>query len=231
MNIFSNRNQGGIRRPAVAGAFYPSSSSSLREDIISYLANVEKIQIDGKIIALIVPHAGYMYSGQVASYAYKQIEGMTFDSVIALGVSHRVPFAGVNILNSGAYETPLGIVKIDEEKCNGCGLCVPSCAEGAIQIIDGKARLVKEQYCDGLGACLGECPQGAITIEEREADDFDAHAAEKHVEELKRKEALKKSAEQKTAPQLHACPGSALRSFKPAVPQNEVNDSTDSPSQ
>jgi hypothetical protein len=115
MNIFSNRNQGGIRRPAVAGAFYPSSSSSLREDIISYLANVEKIQIDGKIIALIVPHAGYMYSGQVASYAYKQIEGMTFDSAIALGVSHRVPFSGVNILNSGAYETPLGIVKIDEE--------------------------------------------------------------------------------------------------------------------
>ena len=59
------------------------------------------------------------------------------------------------------------IVRIDEEKCDGCGLCVPSCAEGAIQIIEGKARLISEKYCDGLGACLGECPQGAITIGER----------------------------------------------------------------
>ena len=65
------------------------------------------------------------------------------------------------------------IVKIDEEKCNGCGLCVPACVEGALQIIDGKARLIKEKYCDGLGACLGECPQDAITIEVREVEEFD----------------------------------------------------------
>ncbi len=65
------------------------------------------------------------------------------------------------------------IVKIDEELCNGCGDCVPNCHEGALQIIDGKARLISELMCDGLGSCLGHCPQGAITIEKREADEYD----------------------------------------------------------
>lgn len=76
------------------------------------------------------------------------------------------------------------IIEIDEEKCNGCGLCVPACEEGAIQIIDGKARLVQERYCDGLGACLGDCPQGAITMVEREAEGFDEEAALEHVRNL-----------------------------------------------
>lgn len=77
------------------------------------------------------------------------------------------------------------IVKIDEKKCNGCGICIPACAEGAIQIINGKARLIKDIYCDGLGACLGKCPQDAIKIIQREAAVFDEKAAEENVKNIR----------------------------------------------
>lgn len=79
------------------------------------------------------------------------------------------------------------IVEIDESKCNGCGECVTPCAEGAIEIIDGKAKVVRDELCDGAGFCLGVCPTGALMIVEREADEFDEELAEKKQEERKQK--------------------------------------------
>lgn len=77
------------------------------------------------------------------------------------------------------------IIKIDESKCNGCGLCVTACHEGALQLIDGKARLISESYCDGLGDCLPECPTGAIVLEKRETAEYDEEAVKKHMEKSK----------------------------------------------
>ena len=78
------------------------------------------------------------------------------------------------------------IIHIDEEKCNGCGLCATSCHEGAIDMVDGKAKLVRENYCDGLGDCLPGCPTGAITFEEREAPAYDDTAVKKSQEESRK---------------------------------------------
>ena len=112
------------------------------------------------------------------------------------------------------------IIVIDEEKCNGCGQCVTGCAEGAIQLIDGKARLVSEVYCDGLGACIGECPVGALTLVEREAPEYDQAAVDKHLAAIGRAphaaghtDPQVKPATQLHSPQFQGCPGSMARSL------------------
>jgi len=77
-------------------------------------------------------------------------------------------------------KTVRNVIKIDEEKCDGCGVCIPTCPEQSLKIVNGKARLVSETYCDGLGACIDVCPQGAITVEEREAEESDEEAVRQH---------------------------------------------------
>ncbi len=103
------------------------------------------------------------------------------------------------------------IVKINEEKCNGCGKCVSACAEGAIQLIDGKARLVSEIYCDGLGACLDCCPVDAIAIERREAAEFDEEATKKYLEDIRRNKAVHQK--QAAESEGFVCPGMRMMNF------------------
>ncbi len=106
------------------------------------------------------------------------------------------------------------ILEIDEELCDGCGQCVPSCAEKAIQIVDGKAKVVDDKFCDGLGACLGECPQGALRLITREADEFDEEAVEERI-----KTAQVEGGED--APMPRACPSAGLAQFTPGAGPSE----------
>jgi NAD-dependent dihydropyrimidine dehydrogenase PreA subunit len=129
------------------------------------------------------------------------------------------------------------VIKIDEEKCTGCGLCIPNCHEQAIKIINGKARLVNDVFCDGLGACLGECPEGALTLEEREAEPFDekkvlealvekeSAAMQEHLEKLAESGDTEMHREYGNFLKTlrgdqfgHSCPGSAHAVFEKKTP-------------
>jgi NAD-dependent dihydropyrimidine dehydrogenase PreA subunit len=104
------------------------------------------------------------------------------------------------------------IIEIDENLCDGCGQCVTSCAEGALKIVDGKAKVIAEIFCDGLGACIGECPRAALKIIEREADPFDEHAVEEHMKGSN-------PVSPHTPPQ-GGCPGSRMQTFKTSCCDN-----------
>lgn len=108
------------------------------------------------------------------------------------------------------------IIRIDEEKCTGCGLCIPNCAEGSLAIVNGKAKLVRDALCDGLGACLGHCPEGALIIEERDAEEFDEAVVHQRLEELKRAEAAKKAEREELFKPACGCPSANIAVRKPA---------------
>lgn len=104
------------------------------------------------------------------------------------------------------------IIRIDEDLCNGCGKCIQACSEGALKLVNGKARLVRDEFCDGFGDCLGECPTGALTIQEREADAFDLHRTLQHVSETRGNDGVNKLM---TSARKHGltgggCPGSRM---------------------
>lgn len=111
------------------------------------------------------------------------------------------------------------IIEINDELCDGCGQCVPDCAEGALKIVDGKARMIADKYCDGLGACLGSCPTGALRVIERQADDFDEAAVE--ILLRSRKEAEPAVPAKDSTP--CGCPSAGMQSFQPLTPCQAAN--------
>lgn len=104
-----------VRRPAVAGYFYPKDKETLRKTVDTFIANVKQTQVDGRILGLMCPHAGYVFSGQVAAYSYREIKGKYYDTVVILGPSHHVYLRGASVGNWDAYATPLGRVPVNKE--------------------------------------------------------------------------------------------------------------------
>ena len=104
-----------IRKPAVAGTFYPADSERLKAEIESYLEQVTADRSEKDIVALVAPHAGYMYSGPVAAYAYRQVQGKDYETVVVISPAHREYFDFSSIFSGKGYETPLGLVPVDEQ--------------------------------------------------------------------------------------------------------------------
>jgi AmmeMemoRadiSam system protein B/AmmeMemoRadiSam system protein A len=171
-----------VRRPAVAGSFYPADAKTLSRQVRDYLSRATKEEVGGDIIGLVSPHAGYMYSGLVAAHAFRIVEGMKFDAVVVVAPSHRVPLRGASVYDRGGYETPLGVLPIEKELCqklqNESGL-VQSAPQAHthehslevqlpfLQEVLGKFSIVPVimgsqdfRTCEGVGQAIGRAVKG-----------------------------------------------------------------------
>ncbi len=179
-----------VRRPMVAGSFYPSNPVELAKMMAEFFSKAEKKQIDSKIKALVVPHAGYQYSGQIAANAYKQIEGETYDVVVVVAPSHRF-FKGVTVYSGGAYQTPLGVIEIDRHLSNQIGNKLPDVYSSTVGHTGsgGQGEHSLEVQLPFLQTVLGKFRLIAIMMGEQEESSIRA-TAEVLTAVLKDKDAL-----------------------------------------
>ncbi|MEA1971087.1 MAG: AmmeMemoRadiSam system protein B [Thermodesulfobacteriota bacterium] len=157
-----------IRKPVIAGTWYPGDPAQLRSDIEGYLAGTHGGKIDGKVAGLVAPHAGYVYSGQVAACAYKTVQGNEFDAVIVIGPSHRAHFKGASIYNGEGYKTPLGVMPVDTSLAGE----IVSCSNGMVSLVpdDRSPENSIEIQIPFLQAVLGNIPFVPILMGTQDMD-------------------------------------------------------------
>jgi AmmeMemoRadiSam system protein B len=174
-----------LKKSVIAGSWYPGAPSILRRDIENYFNSVPDLELEGEVVGLIAPHAGYTYSGQVAANAYNLVRGKKYDAVIVVGPSHRVAFHGVSIFSTGGYETPLGIVPVAEElakKIKILSKTVVDIPEAHLQEHSVEIQLPFLQVALGdfsfIPLVMGD--QGANTCQELARQYMKRHAAKKY---------------------------------------------------
>jgi AmmeMemoRadiSam system protein B len=173
-----------LKKSVIAGSWYPGNPSILKRDIENYFNSVHYLELEGEVVGLIAPHAGYTYSGQVAASAYNLVRGKKYDAVIVVGPSHRVAFHGVSIFSTGGYETPLGIVPVAEElakKIKNLNKTVVDIPEAHLQEHSVEIQLPFLQVALGnfsfIPLVMGD--QGANTCQELAATIYEAAGGKK----------------------------------------------------
>jgi AmmeMemoRadiSam system protein B len=173
-----------LRKSVIAGSWYPGAPSILRRDIENYFNSVPYLELEGEVVGLIAPHAGYTYSGQVAASAYNLVRGNKYDAVIVVAPSHRIAFHGVSIFSTGGYETPLGIVPVAEElakKIKNLNKTVVDIPEAHLQEHSVEIQLPFLQVALGdfsfIPLVMGD--QGANTCQELAATTYEATRSKK----------------------------------------------------